>query len=136
MLSKYRDELIACGNCGYEYIVGYSEKKHYENCPSCNAATKDFCSLSVGRNTVALDLGKMIYTTHVDKYSSEYLVPIGKVIASKRNPSLWGIKLALNTEVEIKDNTGKVKVVEKDGIIPIVRNLKIKFNENTIGEIK
>jgi hypothetical protein len=34
------------------------------------------------------------------------------------------------------DANGDVKVVNGNGVIPIVRNLKIKFNENTIGEIR
>jgi hypothetical protein len=61
---------------------------------------------------------------------------MGKVVASKKNPGLWGIKLALDSDVEIKDASGKVKTVEANGVIPIIRNLKIKFNDNTIGEIR
>ena len=29
-----------------------------------------------------------------------------------------------------------IKTVAKDGVIPIIRNLKIKFNNKTIGEIR
>ena len=136
LLTKFRDELITCPHCGHEYIVGYSEKKRYSECPLCNKKTKDFCSLHIGRSTIALDLGKMVYANHVDKYSSDYLLPVGKVVANKNNPSLWGIKLALLEDVEIKDASGNTKTVASDGIIPIIRNLKIKFNENTIGEIR
>ena len=39
-------------------------------------------------------------------------------------------------KVEIKDADGNVKEIDGNGVIPIVRNLKIKFNENTIGEIR
>jgi hypothetical protein len=39
-------------------------------------------------------------------------------------------------EIEIKDGEGTVKTVAGTGVIPIVKNLKIKFNENTIGEIR
>ena len=42
----------------------------------------------------------------------------------------------LDSDVEIKDASGKVKIVEANGVIPIIRNLKIKFNDNTIGEIR
>ena len=135
LLSRYRDELLSCSQCGYEYIVGYSEKKRYECCPVCNTPTKEFCSLSVNRNKIALDLGKTVYAPHVDKYSAEYLLPVGKVIASKKNPGLWGIKLALDHPVDIKDSTGQVKTVSGDGVIPIIRDLKIKFSDAVIGEI-
>jgi DNA-binding helix-hairpin-helix protein with protein kinase domain len=39
-LNKYRDEILVCPHCGYEYIVGFSEKKRYEACPACNKPTK------------------------------------------------------------------------------------------------
>lgn len=136
LLTKYRDELITCPHCGYEYIVGYSEKKKYDVCPSCGKETKEICSLHVGRNVVSLELGKKIYISHVDKYSSGYNTAVGIVVANKNNPSLWGIKLALNSPVEIKDADGNVKQIAGNGVIPIVRNLKVKFNENTIGEIR
>ena len=136
LLTKYRDELITCPSCGYEYIVGFSEKKRYEVCPSCGNPTKSVCSLHVGRNIVALDLGKKLYVNHVDKYSSDYNTPIGIVVSNKNNPSLWGIKLALTSPVQIKDVDGNVKEIQGNGVIPIVKNLKINFNENTIGDIK
>ena len=65
-----------------------------------------------------------------------YGTVVGRVVSNKNNPSLWGIKLALDTDVEIKDSAGKTKIVAKDGVIPIIRNLKIKFNDKTIGEIR
>ena len=58
------------------------------------------------------------------------------VVANKNNPALWGIKLSLLNDVEIKDSEGNVKTISGTGVIPIVKNLKIKFNENTIGEIR
>jgi hypothetical protein len=136
LLTRYQDELISCKSCGYEYIVGYSEKRRYDCCPYCNAATKDFCTLTVGRSHIALDLGKTLYAPHLDKYSSEYLTPVAKVVASKKDSGVWGIKLALDEGVEVKDLSENVKSIAKNGVIPIIRNLKIKFNENTIGEIR
>lgn len=135
LLSRYRDELVNCPACGYEYIVGYSEKKRYECCPSCNTPAKELCTLTVNRVNIALELGRTLYAPHADKYSSDYLTPVGKVIASKKNPGLWGIKLDLASDVLIKDSSGQEKTVAKDGVIPIIRNLKIKFNDTTVGEI-
>ena len=132
----YLRKYLVCPHCGYEYIAGFSEKKRYEACPSCGKTTKEFCTLYIGKNAVVLELGKRIYKSHIDKYSSEYNKSIGLVVANKNNPALWGIKLALVEDVEIKDSEGNVKTVSGTGVIPIVKNLKIKFNENTIGEIR
>ena len=136
LLNKYRDEILVCPHCGYEYIAGFSEKKRYEACPACGKPTKEFCTLYIGKNAIVLELGKRIYKSHIDKYSSEYNKSVGIVVANKNNPALWGIKLALLDDVEIKDSEGNVKTVSGTGVIPIVKNLKIKFNENTIGEIR
>ena len=136
LLSRYRDEIISCPSCGYDYIVGFGERHMYNECPACNAPIKDFCVLHVGRSDIVLDLGKCVYATHLDKFSSDYMMPVGRVVANKNNPSIWGIKLDLPQDVEIKDSQGKCKVVAHDGVIPIVRNLKIRFNEKTIGEIR
>ena len=136
LLTKYRDELLTCPICGYEYIYGFEEKKRYDVCPSCGKPTKDVCVLYLSKNKILLEPEKMIYASHLDKYTSDYKTAVGKVVVNKNNPSLWGIKLALENDVEIKDCEGNEKVVAKDGVIPIVRNLKIRFKENLIGEIK
>ena len=136
LLTKYRDELLTCPICGYEYIYGFEEKKRYDVCPSCGKPTKDICVLYLLKNKIVLEPEKMIYASHLDKYTSDYKTAVGKVVVNKNNPSLWGIKLALENDVEIKDCEGNEKVVANDGVIPIVRNLKIRFKENLIGEIK
>ena len=127
-LIKYRDELVSCG-CGYQYPYGLSEKNVYTNCPSCNKKIRELCRLRIGKHIILLELDKYIYNHHLDKYSSEYNLAMGKVIVSKKDPSRWGIKLRLDNGVEIMDSTGSIKSIEKDGVIPIIKNLKIKFAE-------
>ena len=136
ILTKYRDELITCPHCQYEYVLGFEEKQPYEVCPSCGQKTKQTCVLHVGKHKICLEPRKQIYEVHLDKYSANYDKVLATVITNKLNPSLWGIKLALDSDVEIKDDVGNVKQIAKDGVIPIVKNLKIKFNENIIGEIE
>ena len=134
LLCKYRDELITC-SCGHEYIFGFSENKHNERCPICKNQTKKFTYLQIGKSNILLEPDKEIYESHIDKYSSNYSLAIGKVIVNKNNPALWGIKLRLNNAVKIVDKTGKEMLINSDGIIPILNGLKIQFNEATIGEI-
>ena len=136
LLTRYRDELLTCPRCGYSYIYGFAEKKKYATCPACGAPTKAVSVLRIGKSSIVLDLGKMIYEPHLDKYSSAYGRAVGKVVANKNNPALWGIKLDLYEAVEVCDGLGNEKQIAKDGVIPIVKDLKIKFNENVIGEIK
>lgn len=136
LLTKYRDELMTCPHCGYEYIYGFEEKQHYESCPNCGKPTKETCVLRVGKHKIVLEPGKKLYENHVDKFSSQYDKMVGAVITNKSNPSLWGVRLFLEQGVEIKDGVGNIKQVANDGVVPIVKDLKIKFYENIIGEIK
>lgn len=134
LLCRYRDELITC-SCGNEYVYGFGEKKHNDKCPYCENNTRKFCYLQIGKNRIVLEPNKYIYESHIDKCSANYNTPIGKVVVNKNNPSLWGILLKLNNDVLIKDKNGKEMTVDKNGVIPIVSDLKIKFNDATIGQI-
>lgn len=136
LFMRYRDELISCPHCGYEFKYGFWEKAPVDKCPNCGKPKKAICVLELGKHRIVLDLGKKITAAHLDKFSAEYNKPIATVIANKNNPSLWGIKLDLTQPVVIKDSSGTVKTIQGNGVIPIVRDLKIKFNENLIGEIK
>ena len=134
LLVQYRDELLTC-RCGKQYIYGYKETKLNVKCPYCNLDTKKFCTMQIGKNTIVLEPSKHLYKFHLDKYSSEYNEKIGTVIVNKNNPSLFGIKLHIDLDVEIKDQVGTVKKISNQGVIPIINNLKIRFDENLVAQI-
>ena len=135
LLTKYRDELITC-SCGKQYICGLEESELKESCPYCNSKTKKYCVLQIGKHKIALEPDKKLYRFHLDKYSSEYNIPIGKVIVNKNNPSIWGIKIEIENDILIKDTSENTKIISSKGVIPIINNLKIKFDDNLIGTIK
>ena len=134
LLCRYRDEIMTC-ECGEEYVYGFYERKRNEKCPKCNKKKK-FCYLNFGRMKVLLEPGKELYKFHVDKYSSEYSEVIATVIQNKNNPSLWGIKLNLDSEVYVKDSQGTEKLIPANGVIPIVNKLKIKFPTGVVSQIE
>ena len=135
LLTKYRDELVTC-SCGYQYPHGFEEKNLYLNCPSCNKVSRMLNVLHIGRNRILLEPNKYLYQHHIDKYSSEYNKVVAKVITNKKNPNLWGIKLALDEEVKIVDSFGSEKVISGDGVIPIINNLTIHFSSDVEGKIE
>ena len=136
LLTRYRDELVSC-NCGYQYAYGLYERSAQDNCPLCKAQNRgEYCILNVGKNRITLEPGKKLYSHHIDKYSSSYNEEVGEIIANKKNPALWGIRVNAGNDILIKDSSGNTKTIASGGVIPIIKGLKIKFNENTIGEIK
>lgn len=134
LLCRYRDEILEC-SCGNSYYYGFGEKKANTKCPYCKKETKRFCFLEVGKNKIVLQPGKRIYRIHLDKYSCEYQEVVAQVIQNKNNPSIWGIRLNLDKNVLIKDNTGVEKEIDSKGVIPILNGLKIKFDDRVFGQI-
>ena len=136
LLTRYRDELIGCG-CTFQYAYGLYDKSLRDECPLCGAqSASDRCCLQIGRSRIILEPGKKIYKPHVDKYSSCYNEVVGEVIRNKKNPSLWGIRMNNSSQILIKDAAGNEKSIAPGGVIPIIKNLQIHFNNNNIGEIK
>ena len=135
VLCLYRDELISCPSCGAQYPYGFREKKPATHCPYCKAKGKRFVYLRLNRTRIALEPGTLLYRPHVDKYSADYNLPIAKVVTSKKNPAVWGIKVALGNDIPVKDAKGQEKTIDKDSVIPILSHLKIKFAEHCIGEL-
>lgn len=82
-----------------------------------------------------MDVDKEIYACHLDKYSSDYQSIKGRVIRSKKNPGLLGIRLFLDKDVIVKDQTDTTKEIKRNGVIPLIHNLKIEFDDDTKGEI-
>ena len=134
-LTKYRDGLISC-RCGEEFIYPLYNLDNEVKCPYCNKERKNACYIQINKRRIAIEPGKDIYRFHLDKYSSEYNDVAGSVIRNKLNPSLWGIRFNLDKNIQIKDKDGNVKEINGNGVVPVVNNLKIKFDENCIAEIK
>ncbi len=130
LLTKYRDELVTC-SCSNQYAY-----KENDSCPFCHTNKNNPCILEINKSSIVLEPNKYLYMNHLDKYSSEYNLKVAKVIVNKNNPSLWGIKLNLNEDVKIIDSVGKEKIIPKDGVIPIINNLTIEFNNEVKAIIK
>ena len=57
-------------------------------------------------------------------------------IAVHTPETMFMVSINSSTKFYIKDENGNEKTVAAGGVIPIVKGLKINFNENTIGEIR
>lgn len=134
LLSKYRDELVTC-SCGHQYNH-FLDDGSVNECPICKKKKSNVLVLEINKHLITLEPDKFLYMNHLDKYSSEYDKKIARVITSKTNPSLWGLKIKLDNDVKIIDSHGQSRIVSKNGVIPLINNLKIEFNNQTIATIK
>ncbi len=83
LLLRYRDELVRCPHCGYEFVYGFGEKVPVDKCPNCGKPKKEVCILGLGKHRIVLDLGKRITEAHLDKFSAEYNRAAAIVIANR-----------------------------------------------------
>jgi hypothetical protein len=85
---------------------------------------------------IARQLIPGLLLTYLLFFAASIKIQIGAVITNKKNPSLWGLRVKVGGDILIKDANGNEKTIASGGVIPIVKGLKIKFNETTIGEIR
>ena len=127
LLSEYRDSLVTCPHCGYQYDYFLDKRNPRTHCPICNQIKPTLSVLTVGKKKIVLEPGARLYQPHVDKYSSLYNEKIGEVIVNKKNPNLWGIRMINNDEIVLTDSSGNHKIVGANGVIPINCIIVYKF---------
>lgn len=135
LLMRYRDEILHCYGCGKEFALGVAETRKRESCPFCGIPIGNPCLLRVGKYTAVLHKDKQLFAPLFDRYSADYNTAAAVVVENQNRPGLYGIRLLNGKEVEIRDTAGAVRTIPKNGVIPIVKKLKINFNPETEGEI-
>jgi len=136
VLTRYRDELVKCSSCNFQFASLVYSGNQEVGCPSCKTTNERRIVLEVNNNLVLLDLKKYIYETHYDKYSGKYAQVVGEVVSNKLNPKLWGIKNLSGTDWSITDDAGVRKIIPHQGVVPIIKNLQIEFKPQIIGKLK
>ena len=135
LLLRYRDEVLRCCGCGRDFILGVAEKQKKESCLFCGIPVGNPCFLRVGKNAVVLQKDKQLYTPLIDRFSADYNAVVATVIENQNRPGLFGIRLMNGQSAEICDAAGAMRTIAPNGVIPIIKNLKIKFDRDTEGEI-
>lgn len=130
VLMDYLDEIITC-RCGYQYC--YSQGV----CLRCHQVPNERLILSVNGNNIVLDLGAHLYESHLSPSSGNYTKPVGEIIASKSDASLWGMRNLSEQEWIVQDgDSGDEMKVPPGEVAPIYQGFSIKFMEGTIGAIR
>jgi DNA-binding helix-hairpin-helix protein with protein kinase domain len=136
ILARYRDELVKCSSCSFQFASLVYSGNQEVVCTSCKTTNERRIVLEVNNNLVLLDLKKYIYETHYDKYSGKYAQVVGEIVSNKLNPKLWGIKNLSGTDWSITDDAGVRKIIPHQGVVPIIKNLQIEFKPQIIGKLK
>lgn len=131
IIMQVRDELVICPNCGSETFVNSQIPSFL--CMNCGKNIDMSNRLKVGNRMIILTENTLVF---LDRDN----VPDAIVMSV---PECKGITLAVKNISDkswtVETNSGKIKIVEPDGTMPVIAGLKIKFgffgNENINGEI-
>ncbi|MCV2231504.1 hypothetical protein N7548_01505 [Acholeplasma manati] len=131
---KYRDEIVKCPKCNFEYPAQTYPKS---TCPKCKLNHEILGKLTINNHLIYLDSNKEIYQTHIDKTSSEYGKVVGRVVENKNNPNLKGFKNQSDREWKITDINGMSKIIPPEGVFRLdIKQLTIDFGEGITGEFQ
>lgn len=123
MLCRLRNRIVRC-SCGGETF--YDEQKQVAVCCNCGSRLPKPLFLKTDKDCVPLTLEKLLYD---DAHSQpeQLCQPIGKVVANKKNPSLWGIQNLSDHTWQCTLPDQRTIAVEPKKAVPIFRGSSIDF---------
>ena len=136
ILMKYRNELVTCPICQFQYAGLNENHEHLDTCIHCQAKAPERSILKVDEQYFVIEKGKFIYESFIDKYSVAHQKKHGVVIQNNLNKHVLGIKNVSSSEWEIEDQEGTMKKIGFNKTAPLVRGLSITFFDRNKGQIR
>lgn len=118
-----RDTLVRCPHCGEETFIEESCK-----CMDCGKAIDCTRRLKIGSRSVILTKGTKVY---IDNDNT----PDAEVLEHPGDSSKLLLKNLSQTNWTAETPSGKIKVVEPNGMMPVNGGIKIAITSSIKGEI-
>lgn len=125
---------IKCPSCGEITFVDRASKNG-PVCIDCGRPISRVPILKVGRHEVILAPDKVLHPYHVMKDKKDYRSIVGRVITSKVNPGVFGLKNDTGVAWEAIMKDGSIEIINDGKIVKLSKNMRIKFAYDCIGEI-
>lgn len=126
ILTHVRDELVVCPNCHEESFVDMKSGNH--KCLNCSHDIDISKQLKIGSRI-------LILTPKTKLYIDNDNIPDGEVDYYPTDKNLLVLRNLASSAWHIDTPRGKVKVVEPNTIMPIVKGLKISFGSSIKGAL-
>lgn len=123
MLIRLRNRIVRC-SCGGETF--YDVEKSISVCCNCGNRLPKPLFLNMDKDLVPLTLDKLLYDG-AHSQPEQVCRPIGKVVANKKNPSLWGIQNLSDHTWQCTLPDQRTIEVEPKKAVPIFRGSNIDF---------
>jgi serine/threonine protein kinase len=128
---RMRGDLIHC-HCGSVFFR-QAFANHPDgslHCPSCKSLYAKPLVLDVQNHSIPMVPDARLYRCHTTRDSDDVFAVTGQVIRNKSNPGLWGIRNLTNDTWMAQYPDGNVKTIVKDGVVPVLRGMRIDFGAN------
>ena len=125
-ISSIRDRLVRCPHCGEETFV---EDVEAPICMDCGKSIDHKQTLVIGNREIILTAKTFVYIDN-DNH------PDCEVIARPQEAGLLLFKNISKASWTAETPSGKIKLVEPDGIMPVKNGIKISFTNMHKGEFK
>lgn len=135
LLCRLRNEMVTCKHCGDQFSFFVASFSNGDRCPFCNHDLERKWILSIGRQEIYLEEGKKVYKSNLEIHSEDFLKPIGIVVSARNDPSRLGIRILDDISVRIQDPEGNEAKIVWNQVIPLIRHLKLYFEDGSVGEI-
>lgn len=129
---KLRDKTIKC-SCGAETFI--DENSPESVCNNCKRKIQKPLFLQTSKYYVALYPEQKIYACHIQSGNDDYKTVAGEIIQNKNNPNLWGIRNLSSGSWMITLPDGNMKEIKSNEVVPIYKEVSIKFTGGTDGKI-
>lgn len=132
VFTTLRDITIKC-SCGGETFCDASSGQSV--CINCGRKLMRPPMLRVKKYNIALTAGRNLFTCHTAHDSDDFKTITGRVVSSKSNPSVIGIRNDSENTWEAVLPNGSRKGFPSGQIIRVVRGIKINFGNGNVAEI-
>ncbi|MDE5849620.1 MAG: serine/threonine-protein kinase [Muribaculaceae bacterium] len=124
LIACIRDTLVRCPHCGEETFIETSE-----TCMDCGKKIDVSNRIKFGSRSIMLTKGTKVY---VDSDN----VPDAEVVEHPNDPTKILLKNVSKERWTAETPSGKIKIVEPGGLMPVNPGIKIAFSAAHKGEIK
>lgn len=122
LIAGIRDSLVRCPYCGEETFIEESGK-----CMDCGKDIDTSHRLKIGTRSVMLTKGTKVYIDNDN-------IPDAEIVAHPNDPSKLLLKNLSQSSWTAETPSGKIKVVDPNGLMPVNPGIKITFSNTHKGE--
>lgn len=139
-LSRLRDLLIFCDNCGFENFYDINMLLESENmssiCWKCKSQLKLPPRLKIDGDVLMMNFNTKLYPHHVDKHRLyDFSSPIAVISQHPKKPNVWGLKNLSNEKWVITKVNNEMIDILPGRSVTITDKLEINFGQS-IGRIR